>query len=230
MKKTLAFILSAVVALVMVIMPASLEVNADGSGRYVPYSKNVTVYKFADKYDNYYYMDLGKKAANAKKITVKSSKKKVLAEIDPYGSELFFRANKTGKTELTIKVTKKSGTVKKYKINVRVKKYESPIKSIKIGKSSYTKKLGNKTTLNFKISGKSAKLSVKLKKGWKISKVYYYAMYDGEDENLTDIDKSYKNNSVIKFKNSEDYSESVEFTLTEKATGNEVPYYLNLVQ
>lgn len=230
MKKALAFVLSAIVAFVMVIVPASVEVNADGSPKYVPYSKNVTVYKFTDKFENYYGLDLGKKGANAKKITVTSSKKKVLADIDSYDSEIIFRANKTGKTTLNITVKKKSGTVKKYKINVTVKKYVSPIKSIKIGKSAYTKRLGNKTNLKFKVSGKSAKLSVKLKKGWTIKNVEYYAMYNGEEEDLTDISRKYKNNSVIKFQKSEDYSEYVSFTLKEKATGIEVFYDLMLDQ
>lgn len=227
-KKAITFLLSAMLVFSLVIIPASIEVNADGSPNYVGFSDNVTVYKFAASSKNYYALDLGKKGANAKKITASASKKGIITEIDSYDGSVAFRAKKAGKTVLTIKVTKKSGTVKKYKVKVNVKKYISPIKSLKIGKSSYTKKLGNKTDLAFKISGKKAKFSIKLKKGWKISNLEYYAMYDGDDENLSDIDKTYKNNAVISFQKSEDYSEYVCFTLTNKDNGIKVAYELEL--
>lgn len=230
-KRFLTAILSVAVVLSMVIVPITGKVYADGSPNLVKYSDDVTVYKFGGEMpNNFYCMERDKKFSKVKKITLSVSKKGVITDLEceDNGKYIYFEAKKVGKTVLTIKVKKKDGTIKKYKVNVTVKKFTSPIKKLKIGKSAYTKKLGNKQSLRFSISGKSAKITITPKDGWKVSRLYYEAIYEGDREDVEGIEKSYKNGSTIKFKKNEDYEEYVSFSMTEKDSGIMVDYFLTL--
>lgn len=230
-KRLLTAVLSVAVVLSMVIVPITGKVYADGSPNYVKYSDDVTVYKYSGEFpNNFYCMDRGKKFSKVKKITLSVSKKGVITDLEceDNGKYIYFEAKKVGKTVLTIKVKKKDGTTKKYKVNVTVKKFTSPIKKLKIGKSAYTKKLGNKQSLRFGISGKSAKVTVTPKDGWEVSGIDYVAEYCGEKDGVKDIEKTYKNGKTIKFKKNEDYIENIYFTMTEKDTGIEIEYCLQL--
>lgn len=223
LKRTLAAILSFALVLSIVLVPNTDYANADEDFNLVKFSKKITVYKFDKEYRNYYGIRLGKKGKNAKIVALSSSKKGILITWSDT-----FKANKVGETVLTIKVKNKSGSVKKYKVSVTVKKFKSPFKSLKIGGRNYTKKLGKKTELNFKVKGKKAKFSAKPLKGWKISKVLYDRIDPNEEYPSNDNSKSYKNNDVIKFKNKKGYSEWLSFTMTEKTSGIKVRYELKL--
>ena len=59
------------------------------------------------------------------------------------------------------------------------------------------------------------KVSVKPKKGWEVSDIYYDAVYNGDNyKKNDDIYKTYKNNSMIKFQKNKNCEEAVAFTLT----------------
>ena len=228
-KRLIKAVMPVLLAFSMVIAPFTSNVNADGSPRLAKYSKNVTVICFNDNCNPYYELELGKLASGAKRISAVSSKKGILKEIEGEESAVFFKVNKPGQTVLSIKIKKKSGVTKKYKVNVTALKYTSPFKSLKIGGKSYpTKTLAKKLSGKFKVKGKSAKFSIKPKTGWAVTDVYYTAEYCGEEENVDGIDKSYKNNRTIKFKKNKDYIENVIITMKYKATGDTVEYWLEL--
>ena len=223
-KKILAMMLSLAVVFSFMIMPLTNEVSAEWNVKSVRYKKNITVYKTSDSYSNTYGIALGKRVKNAKKVTFKTSKKGVITNLEFFDNAAVFNAKKTGKTKLTINVKNKNGTTKKYTVNVTVKKYTSPYKSIKVGKTTYTKKLREYDSLRVKLKSKKAKISIKPKKGWKVSNLTYSAEYYGDDEEMSIPEKTYKNNAVIKFKNNKVYSESVRFTMTDKSTGLKFEY------
>lgn len=79
---------------------------------------------------------------------------------------------KAGKTTLTITVDKK-----KYTCKLTVSKYTNPISSVKIGKTTIAGKKFNKqayATLKYsKFAKKNTAVKFKLKKGWKITGIYY---------------------------------------------------------
>ncbi len=226
LRRLLKGVLPVLLAFTMVIAPFTSVVNADGSPWLVKYSKNVTVICFNDNGNPYYEIDLGKLASKAKKISAASSRKGILTEIEGYDRSVMFKANKPGQTVLTIKVKKKSGVTKKYKVNVTALKYTSPFKSLKIGDKSYsTKTLARKWSRTFTLKGKTAKISVVPRTGWTVAKVNYLAE---SDDNI--IDKNYKNNRTIKFKNNEEYIETVIISMKNKATGITVDYWLELDQ
>ena len=223
-KRLLKGVMPVLLAFSMVIAPFTGVVNADGSPWLVKYSKNVTVICFGDSGNPYYEIDLGKLASKAKTISAYSSKKGILTEMEGYEKSVMFKANKPGQTVLTIKIKKKSGAVKKYKVNVTALKYTSPFKSLKIDGRSYpTKSLVKKGSRSFTIKGKTAKISVTPKTGWTVTNLNYLGE-SGEDI----IDKSYKNNRTIRFKNNDEYTESVIVSMKHKITGLTVDYWLEL--
>ena len=237
-KKVITSVLSVLLVFTAIVIPSAGEANAEWNVKTLKYRKNVTVYKFPgselpDDDSSVYGIDLGKRDNKAKKVTFTSSKKGVISKPSWTGSYAVFTAKKTGKTVLTIKVKNKNGSIKKYKVNVTVKKYVSPVKSLKIGKTELRKKMGKDLYLTYKYANSKAKFSITPKKGWKVSKLNYNAWYEGEDEELMekgDIDKNFKNNAIITFRNAEDYSEWISFTMTEKATGLELEYQIDLIR
>ena len=163
-KKILTMILSLAVVFSFMIMPLTNEVSAEWNVKSVRYKKSITVYKTSDSYSNTYGIALGKRVKNAKKVTFKTSKKGVITNLEFFDNAAVFNAKKTGKTKLTINVKNKNGTTKKYTVNVIVKKYTSRYKSIKVGKTTYTKKLREYDSLRVKLKSKNAKISIKPKK------------------------------------------------------------------
>ena len=235
-KRVLTAMVSVLLMFSLIVIPSAEDVNAEWNVKELSYRKNVTVYKFANHNDevdeNVYGIDLGKRDDKAKKVTFTVSKKGVIAPISWTSGYAVFAAKKTGKTVLTIKIKNKNGTSKKYKVNMTVKKYVSPINSISIGKKTYkNKKLWKNLYISHSYTSKTAKVTIKPRKGWKVSKLSYNAWYEGDDEELIengDISKSYKNNDVITFRNSDDYTEWINFTMTEKATGFRLDYQIEL--
>jgi hypothetical protein len=93
-----------------------------------------------------------------------------------YSATIGFFMNKTGTSDITYTIGKKSYTTK-----VTVKKYTNPLETVEIsglkkGKSSNLKGLvdssANASTLNLKSDQKDAKINLAVKKGWKIRNVY----------------------------------------------------------
>lgn len=101
--------------------------------------------------------------------------KKTYYDFGEYGSTSFeVTPKKAGTTTLSFKWNGKT-----YKTKITVIKYSNPIESIKIGKNtiSGTKfKTQTGRTLRFATYGssKSQKITVKLKKGWKLQHVEYF--------------------------------------------------------
>ena len=82
--------------------------------------------------------------------------------------------NKKGKTKATITVRYGDNLEQKkdLKLNVTVNKYTNPCASLKIGKKNYASKFKKKTYTDITLPKKSAKISVKPKKGWKLSRIF----------------------------------------------------------
>ncbi len=89
---------------------------------------------------------------------------------------------KTGKTKITY-----TFAGKKHTVTYIVKKYTNPLKSLKVGKKNYASLMNPKAiahggdtasaaSLNDPFTGK---ITIKLKKGWKIKKCWYYKPYNG---------------------------------------------------
>lgn len=138
-------------------------------------------------------VDLGSRASNAKKVTVKSSKKSVVeakASSDKKSISLF--ANKAGSAKVTVTVTKKNGKKSSYPINVTVYKYINPVKSFKIGSKSFSFKKKSQQEWSpeygFYDEKMKAKISVTPKAGWKLKAIY------------TNNDKKVKNKSKVTIK------------------------------
>ena len=235
-KKAITSIVAVLLVFSAIVIPSADEANAEWDVKTLKYRKNVTVYKFPDSEmpddnNSVYGIDLGKRDNKAKKVTFTSSKKGVISKPSWTSGYAVFSAKKTGKTVLTIKVKNKNGSTKKYKVNVTVKKFTSPVKTLKLGKTEFRKKMGSDLFLVYRYASGEAKFSITPKKGWKVSKLTYNAWYEGEDEELMeegDIFKKFKNNSVITFRNLSDYSEWINFTMTEKATGVSLEYQIDL--
>lgn len=157
------------------------------------YKKNVTVAKL-----NYpYILDMGNKLKGVKKVTVKSSKKSVVEPMKD-DKNVFFWTKKTGTAKLTIKVKKAKKTYT-YTTKVKVVKYANPAKTIKLGSKNLTSKFKKELFyLTYKTKATKQKLSIKLKKGWKVKtiKQQYFS-----EKKQTFIQKKIKNNSYIKYTN-----------------------------
>lgn len=126
--------------------------------------------------------------------SVKSSKSKVavlISETDKNGRIYYsVKAKKAGKTTLTMKVqlAGKQEYVKKT-IKVTVKKYAPAVKTLKIGKTNFSKRLKSTFFIEQK-KDVSGKLVVKAKNGWKIKSIELM------DNNLNT--KKVKNNQKIR--------------------------------
>lgn len=103
-------------------------------------------------------------------------------------------AKKAGKTVVSFTVKYGTGLKKskKLKLNVTVKKYTNPCKSFKIGTKEYASYFKS-TTFGFaKGSGKTLKVSVKARSGWKLDHLYVRSSR-GETKDI-------KNNSKLNTK------------------------------
>lgn len=146
---------------------------------HIPHKSSVTMYsaktrKYAYYYSSvddrgvlsYYLADVGKR-----KVTVRSSNKKVATVRVKYGA-IFVAPKKVGKTTITVKNGKKT-----YRCVFTVHKYVNPISKLKIGKDVYSGKLYNKnavTTVRYsKYANKNTTIKFNLKKGWKVTSLYY---------------------------------------------------------
>jgi hypothetical protein len=111
-------------------------------------------------------MNLDKNA----KVTVSSANKKIATvEWDKENSTAWVHAKRVGTVKITVKVKQGGKTYKKI-TRMKWTKYSNPIKTIKIGTKKYPARYFDKNTSASmkKISG-SKKVTVKLKKGYKIN-------------------------------------------------------------
>ena len=226
--KAAAMLLSVLVAFSFLIVPQTDSIHADMMPREVKYAKTININLEPYKYFyDYYAIDMGKKLKGAKKVTVKVSNKAVVSDADFfYGDLVAFTVKKAGKTTLNIKVTKKNGSTSKYKVNVIVNKLKSPFVSAKLGKKNLIKQFRKDPYATVKC-GKSAKLSIKPKKGWKVSKITYEYEYTSGDDYKYKT-KKFTNNKKITFKNNPNYSEYLYFDMIQKSTGVKLNYIIRV--
>ena len=202
-----------------------VPVHADGfvSG-FTKYSKKMTMYT-GSKYGNVYSINMGKKTKGAKKVTVKSSNKKVL---EPFhfgkpSNDVMASAKKPGKATLTIKV-KKGNKTKTYKIKVKVKKRVNPFKSFKVGKIKATSKFKRDQLVDVNVANNSKKkISIKLKSGYKLKKIVCTTWNPDNGEGK---EKTIKNNSTITAK--EDLT-NLYIRIYDSKTKTTFAYYVNFI-
>ena len=149
-----------------------------------PYIPKKTTYYLTSEERGYNWYLPGVKST--KSITkLKSSNKKVATvgtiKID---GTVYVQVipKKTGKTTVSF-TAKVNGKKKNYKCVATVKKYVNPFSSIKVGSTSFTKKLNTRdfTYIKLKETKKNQKVSFKLKKGWKLDWAGYYKSSDFSD-------------------------------------------------
>lgn len=161
-------------ALLAAVLMLPVTALADSFGM-LDYSSKITV----SKSEMPYIVEMGKKAKGATKVTVKSSKKSVVAAAVEQawysdGTEVslpIITAKKAGVAHVTIKVTK-GGKTKTYKMKVTVIKYKNPLKKLKLGNATLTKKFKKSTYYSLNITAKQ-KLTVKAASGWKVKSIRY---------------------------------------------------------
>ena len=170
-KKLIAFALAVVMILTAgaVVPQGSVEVQAANSKVYVnPYSANmILTYKPGDGYRGYYttISIMGCDKASQIKNLKSSNKNFKLKPGNGYIRVDF--GKKTAKTTI-------SCTVKgvKLKTTLTIKKYSNPCSSFKLGKTDLTSKFGKTDVFKTNKNYKNQKLTIKMKNGWKITKVY----------------------------------------------------------
>ena len=146
---------------------------------------------------------------DAKITSVKSSNSRIKVyrnnHIDENGKKqvsFTIQGKKPGKAKLTIKFKagSKTKTVKK---TVRVKKYPNQIKSLKINGKTIKTKGDRKFFYNnsSKYKKTSAKIKMKLKKGWKISYINgnYYSYKTDKSGKISNIKSKISSGKTIKF-------------------------------
>ena len=198
LKRIVAPLMAFAVVVSMIAVPQQAKADSIGDQQEIKYGKKSTFYLTAP--GDYVLINMGKKGVKAKDITVKSSNKKVLVKDKDFGTvadgkKLYpvVRVKKPGKTVLTIKVKKKH-SVKKYKCRLTVKKYKSPMKKVTLEGKSLTAQFKDGTFASHKRVGSKGKISIKVKKGWKVKKIDYH-YYNSKGSART---KKVKNNSTVK--------------------------------
>ena len=78
---------------------------------------------------------------------------------------------KAGKATITCKI-KQNGKTYTSKCKWTLLKYQNPFAKFKIGSKDYTKKFNKTNNCSIKISYKARKLEIKMKKGYKITRLY----------------------------------------------------------
>lgn len=184
MKKSLAFVLAFVLVFSVIgILPAAAEnVQAASSVRWNRFNDYVVTYK-PGSYSRRSSVPLSivgcSKKSQIKKL--KSSRPSVCKVSAKDGYIRVEYGKKSGSSTITC-------TVKGVKLSHKftVKKYTNPLSKFKVGKTNYTSKFAK---YNF-YTGKRFKkqtLSLKAKKGWKISDVY---LYNGKSTKHYAVNKS----------------------------------------
>ena len=199
-KRVMAPLMAVAVMVSMIAVPQHAKADGVENLQQINYGKKATLY-LTDPGD-YVLINMGKKGINAKNITVRSSNKKVLTNDKDLktvknGKKLYsiVRVKKPGKTSLTIKVKKKN-SVKKYKCKLTVKKYKSPMKKVKLEGKDLTGQFRKDTFASYKRVGEKGKISMKLKKGWKVKKIVYHYWKD-QNGDLIGKEKKIKNGSTV---------------------------------
>lgn len=217
-QKLTALLLSLLVAFTIILIPQIPETRADGSTvlQDMIKFKNGKTYNLINEI---YDVDMGSMLDNATKVRVTSTNKSVvdLLEDSEYNFEyglVSLETKKKGSATVRIKVTKKSGT-KTYKIKVKVTKYANPFKSIKIGRTSVTKRFKKSPYAPANAGTGSKKVAIKMADGWTIKKISLRT-FDYAKSKTTN--KTIKNNSTIKIKKGEDWSQELFITVYNKKT------------
>lgn len=105
------------------------------------------------------------------KVTVKSSNKKVVSvKYDKTMKMVCISPKKIGKAVITCKI-KQNGKTYTSKGTYTVLKYKNPFAKCKIGSKDYTKKFDKYNSCAVKMSKKTQKLQIKMKKGYKITEI-----------------------------------------------------------
>ena len=123
-----------------------------------------------DRKNNNYYLGTVFGAGENYKVT---SSKPSVGKVKKYSSEqFFFYPKKAGKTQIKITGVVK-GKKRTWKKVVKVVKFSQPFQSLKIDGKSYQKKVkGRYAYIGYNSEKSKAKLTYKLKKGWKVKGVY----------------------------------------------------------
>lgn len=178
LRKALALSVSLCLTIALVIVPMQQTSYADGSYPSVKYAKTMHV-MLDPKTPNRYYVEMGKKADSAVKITVTSGNRKV-AVPEKYDNSII-HAKRAGTAKLKIKVKTKKGT-KTYKCTLKVLKYENPFKTLKVGGTSLKSKFNKTAQANSYVKNKTTgKIKIVPKKGWVLKRAYYSCEYYGDD-------------------------------------------------
>lgn len=126
-----------------------------------------------------YWVLMGNKVKKAKKVTVKSSKKSVVSARvaskgeGKYKNSIILEPKKKGSSVITVKVTKKNGKKKTYRIKVTSYKYSNPAAAFMIAGESFSFDKDNYVSWMPKVT--KGKISVKAKSGWKVKKIVSWA-------------------------------------------------------
>jgi Bacterial Ig-like domain (group 2). len=162
--------ISALLVLAMVIssfIVRPLEVNAE---------EKPSV--FFEDYCEYYFPDMSTKSTTISglekdaKVSLKSSNKKVVSvKYDKKSNTVLMSPKKAGKATITCKI-KQNGKTYTSKCKWTLLKYQNPFAKFKIGSKDYTKKFNKTNNCSIKISYKARKLEIKMKKGYKITRLY----------------------------------------------------------
>ena len=134
-------------------------------------------------------------------------------------------AKKKGKAKLKVSFTTPAGEAKTGTVKITVKKYPKQIKSLKINGEKIDVK-ANKLRLDKAITGNSALIKFKLKKGWKISSVRgNYWLADGSEAKIGKVKKLIKKGKKIRFP--EEYT-GMYINVEMKKDNSYINYVLNL--
>ena len=165
----------------------------------VKYAKKLVLINggYIDAPNRPYFLEMGSKTKNAKKVTVNIENKGIVygdATKNSYTGEYQIQlyVHGTGTTKLTIKVNK-SGRVKTYKATIKTVDYQNPVKELKIGNKNYASKFKKTKQYNkVKFPSKKGKLVVKPAKNWKVKQIEVYGdTKDGYTEVKVDNVKTY---------------------------------------
>ncbi len=186
LKKSISLLLAFVMVISMITVQP-LAVNAAEKPS-VDLGKECFYY-FPPMTGNYGKMINGLKK-NAK-VTVKSSNKKVASvRYEKATKMVWIFPKKIGKAVITCKI-KQNGKTYTSKGTYTVLKYKNPIAKCKIGSTDYTKKFDKYNSCQVKMSKKTQKLQIKMKKGYKITEIIGIKNSDASEVKI-------KNGSKIK--------------------------------
>ena len=130
------------------------------------------------------------------KVTNKKIAKAVV-EMDDGDVVLKVKVKNYGKTKVSLKA-KANGKTYDLSCSMNFKKYTNPFKSIKVGKKNLTSQFKKRSyTTKMKLSSlkaplKDQKISIKMKKGWKLRNIYLTSYKNDEYQQV-----SVKNNSKV---------------------------------